>query len=450
MARKLLLVNPRNRGRGGLAETLELRYQPLALGIVAAHTPAGWEIELADENFERFRHRDADLVGLTAMTATAPRAYEIAALYRARGIPTVLGGIHASMVPEEALQHVDCVVVGEAESAWARVIADFVAGKLKRTYRGEWTDLAGAPHPRRDLFHPGYTVGSIQTTRGCPFDCEFCSVPTFNGRHYRRRPVAEVLDELETVPQGVVCFVDDNLMGYGAGSAERSLELFRGIVGRGIRRRWFCNASMNLVEEDAVMAAAFASGCRLVFVGVEAESVAALEEMNKRANLRVTTNAYQEGFRRIHSHGILVMGAFVYGLDADAPEDLERRTEYILRSGVDLVQLTPLTPLPGTRLFERLREEDRLLFTDYPADWSRYDFTEVVYRPRRMAPGELERCFLDAASRIYSRRHILLRSLRALAKTRSPLAAFTTFESNGFFRKVFTGVVRHRRQPAGA
>jgi radical SAM superfamily enzyme YgiQ (UPF0313 family) len=167
------------------------------------------------------------LVGLTAVTGSVNRAYEIASIYRKKGMPTVLGGIHASTPPEEALKYIDTVVIGEAESVWPRVIEDFEAGRLQKVYRGEWLDLKKSPKPRRELFNSNYLVGSIQTTRGCPFDCEFCSVSVFNGKRYRRRPVEEVLDELETIPQKFLFFVDDNLVGYGKKDEERLFLYFK-------------------------------------------------------------------------------------------------------------------------------------------------------------------------------------------------------------------------------
>jgi len=201
MKKKLLLINPVNPRKVGLTVNLSSRFQPLGLGIVAAMTPDTWDVEIIDENFEPFIFRKADLVGLTAFTAAVNRAYEIASVYREKDIPTVLGGIHASMLPEEALKYVDTVVSGEAESVWHKILSDFEAGHMQRLYRGEWSDLKDMPKPRRDLFHRGYLFGSIQTSRGCPMNCEFCSVTAFNGSRFRQRPVEDVLDELETISQ---------------------------------------------------------------------------------------------------------------------------------------------------------------------------------------------------------------------------------------------------------
>jgi radical SAM superfamily enzyme YgiQ (UPF0313 family) len=331
--RKLLLINPVNPARIGLTVNKSSRFPPLGLGIVAALTPAHWDVALLDENWEPFVYQEADLVGITAFTASANRAYEIAAIYWQQGVPVVMGGIHASMCTEEALQFVNAVVVGEAETAWLQVMADVEAGRLERVYRGEWMDLVGLPCPRRDLFHPGYMFASVQTSRGCPMDCEFCSVTAFNGRRYRRRPPKEVLDELETIPHKKLFFVDDNIIGYGRESREQALAIFRGMVERKLDKWWFCQASLNFADDEEVLRWAGRAGCKMV-------------------NLQRSVESYETAFRRIHQAGIAVLGAFIFGMDGDTPEKLRHRAEYMIRSGVDVMQKTFLTPLPGTRLFD--------------------------------------------------------------------------------------------------
>ncbi len=428
--RKLLLINPVSPRRAGLTVNASSRFAPLSLGIIAALTPDSWEVALIDENFAAFEYQEADLVGLTAFTAAAPRAYEIASIYRGRGVSTVMGGIHASMLPEEALRYVDSVVVGEAESVWPQVITDFVAGRMQQMYHGEWLELAGMVQPRRDLFHPDYAFGTIQTSRGCPMDCEFCSVTVFNGRRYRQRPVDEVLDELETIPQKRVFFVDDNIIGYGKEADKRAIALFRGIIERRIRKDWWCQASINFADNEEVLECAARSGCCMVFLGVEAEDADALQEMGKKINLKRGVDGYKEIFHGINRHGIAVLGAFIYGMDSDTPEKLRRRTDYVLSSGVDAVQMSYLTPLPGTRLFKKLREEGRLLYTDFPADWEHYDLSEVVYRPALMTEHEFAATGRECASRIYSRLSIRRKFAKTLHATKNLASAGLAYSSN--------------------
>ena len=444
MKHKLILVNPVNPARTGLTVNRSSRFPPLGLGIVAALTPADWDVELVDENWDPFPFRTEDLpadgrrvlAGLTAFTASANRAYEIADFFRKSGIPVVMGGIHASVCPEEALRRVDAVVIGEAEAAWPRVIADAEAGRLQKVYRGEWGDLAGLPHPRRELFHPSYVFASVQTSRGCPMDCEFCSVTAFNGRRYRRRPAADVLDELAGIPQKMIFFVDDNLIGYGKESRAQALEIFRGMVERRIDKWWFCQASINFADDEEVLRWAARAGCKMVFLGMEAENTDALMEVNKRLNVQRGVSGYERVFRRIHKAGIAVLGAFIFGMDDDTPDRLRRRTEFMVRSGIDVMQKTFLTPLPGTRLFDRLREEGRLLFADFPRDWEHYDMGEAVHRPRGMSAEELTRAMEISSRRMFAGPVLAGKALRTLWQTRSPTAAMFAWQSNCNYRAV--------------
>jgi radical SAM superfamily enzyme YgiQ (UPF0313 family) len=447
MNRRLILINPVNPARTGLSLNRSSRFPPIGLGIVAALTPREWAVELTDENWTPWDGQvltppaegELVLAGITAFTASANRAYGIAACLRKRGIPVVMGGIHASACTEEALRHVDSVVVGEVETVWPAVLADAEAGRLQRVYRGGWGAVAGSPRPRRDLFHPGYIFASVQTSRGCPMDCEFCSVTAFNGRRYRRRPPEEVLDELEEIPQKMLFFVDDNIIGYGRESREQALALFRGMVRRRLDKWWFCQASLNFADGGELLRWAGCAGCRMVFLGLEAEAADALAEVNKVLNLKRGVQSYEEAFRRIHRAGIAVLGAFIFGMDEDTPEKLRRRAEYMVRAGVDVMQKTYLTPLPGTRLFERLRGEARLLYTDFPKDWERYDMGEAVHRPRNMTPEELTRLMAETSRRMYATPVLARKAARTLWATRNPMAAMFAWQSNVNYRNVSRG-----------
>ncbi len=427
--RRLLLVNPVNPRRKGLTVNPAGVLPPLGLGIVAALTGGDWKVEILDEHFERFEFRPADLVGLTAFTNAAPRAYAIAEAFRRRGVPTVMGGIHASVCPEEALRHVDAVAIGEAESTWPRILEDVERGDLQPVYREDperRTPISGARH---DLFHPRYLLGAVQTARGCPMDCEFCSVTAFNGHRYRRREVDAVLDELARTPRRHLYLVDDNIYGHGSGARERALALFEGMVRRGLRKEWLCQASVNFADHDDVLAMAARAGCRMVFLGLEAEGAEALQDANKRLNLR-HLGRYEEIFRKFHAHGIAVLGGFIYGMESDTPETLERRTRFIQRSGVDAVQMSVMTPLPGTRLYRRLEEQGRLLHTRYPDDWARYDMTEVVFRPARMRAEELRRAYAEGARATYAPASIGRRYLASVRATGDLTAAWWAYASN--------------------
>ena len=427
---KLLLINPVNRRRKGLERDKELFHPPMALGIVAALTPDHWDVEILDENFEDFEYRDADLVGFTALTATVNRSYEIAGIYRKKKVPTVIGGIHVSMLPEEAGKFVDTIVIGEAESVWEKVIHDFKSGNLKPIYSGALLPMVNSPVPRFDLYNPGYFAGSIQTTRGCPMRCEFCSVHTFNGSHYRYRPIEDVLDELEAIPQSRVYIVDDNLVGYDKRSRERAIELFKGILKRGIRKEWDCSASMNIADDDEVLEYAAKSGCKMIFLGIESEIVEQLEQANKKVNLKIGVDKFGEVYNRIRKHGIAVIGAFIFGLDTDTPETLHNRVDYMLNSDIDVMQATILTPLPGTILYNRFKGEGRLIFTGYPKDWERYNYTELVFQPKLMTPEVFEKEVKRCWTRLYDEIVLKKKFMKTLKSTKDPTTATWAYASN--------------------
>lgn len=432
----LLLVYPANQLRQGFLVNRDTRYQPLALGILAALTPPHWKIKLIDENFRTWRYYDADLVALTAFTSTVTRAYQIAAEYRKKGVPTVIGGIHASMMPDEAAQYVDVVVTGEAEGVWPQVIADFEQGNLKPRYDGALSPIINSPKPRRDLFHPGYIFASIQTTRGCPMDCSFCSVTAFNGRHYRFRPIDQVLDELEEIPQQYVFILDDNIVGYNTQARERAKELFEGIIRRGIKKTWISQASINFADDEEVLQLAARAGCRMIFLGIETEGIEQLQEAGKKLNLKRGADSYNQIFKTIRKHGIAVIAGFIFGFDHDNLAAIRHRVSYIRRCKADSIQTTLLTPLPGTRLYNKFKEENRLVMTHYPDDWQRYDYADMTFAPVQMTTAEFMTLMDKEWFRIYSKWHIVLRFFRTWWGTRSLITAIWSFRSNHNYRNM--------------
>jgi len=438
MKRKtLLLINPVSHLRPGFLINKPTRNQPLGLGIIAAMTPSDWKIKLIDENFRTFRYYDADLVGLTAFTSQAPRAYEIAQVYRDKGITTVMGGIHASMVPEEALQFVDVVVEGEAESIWPQLIRDFESGRLKDHYMGQFQQVIRQPKPRRDLFHPGYICSAIQTTRGCPLNCSFCSVSAFNGRHYRFRPLEDVLDELEEIPQKFVFFIDDNIIGHTQESKERAKELFRSILHRGIRKIWLSQSSINFADDPELLDLAYQSGCRMIFLGIESELEDNLEEANKKLNLKQGVISYERVFRTIQRHGIGVIAGLIFGWDSETPQTILKRARYARQCGADSFQTSVLTPLPGTKLFEKVKSENRLLYKDFPNDWQKFDYFEPTILHPVIPTEKLDRTIEKAKLMIYAPRTILWKNFKTFLRTRNFWAGWILSLNYWHYRNIF-------------
>ena len=422
--KKLVLVNPT------LSNPFP-GFPPLGLGYVAALTPDHWDVEIMDENFEAATFRKCDLVGVTGFTAMANRAYQVAQMFREKKIPVVMGGIHASMMPDEALQFVDAVVTGEAESVWTNVITDVETGDLKQKYIGTHTDLRGLVIPRRDLFHEQYICDTIQTTRGCPNDCEFCSVSQFNGFAYRQRPVEEVLDELATLKRKYLFIVDDNIVGSGSEREDYAIALGRGMVGRKFKFAWYSHAALNVADNVEVLEAFRESGCRILFLGIESENRGVLQSMNKKVNLH---RDYQEVFRRIHDHQIGIHGSFIFGADEDTMETLQQRFDFILENHIDVIQHCTLTPYPGTGLFDRLVKEGRLFYTNFPVDWGRYDLTEILFKPRNLDVDEYGKIMKKVGAEIFSRKNIAKRFFRSWRDTRNLKTAIWCLLTNKIYR----------------
>ncbi len=428
--RKLLFVNPVSKFRRGFVRTETTKYPPLAFGILSALTPGSWEIEIVDENFDEYKFKDADLVGLTAYTSSAYRAYQIANEYRKKKIPVVMGGIHASMMPDEALQYVDSVIIGEAESIWQKLLTDFETGKLNKKYFGDRLPLDKIPIPRHELFHQKYSMGSVLTTRGCPFNCDFCTVSAFNGKKYRMRPVENVLQELELVPQNKIFFIDDNIIGYSKQSKEHAKDIFKGMIERGIKKSWWSQASINFADDDELLELAAKSGCRLIFMGIESEKVNALKSINKRLNTHIGTNHYQEAFDKIHKAGIAVLGSFIFGLETDTKQDIINRRNYILNTNIDTYQLGILTPMPGTKTYRELYKQNRIIKNNYPADWEYYSVEDVTFLPQNMKPDELREEMIATWKDLYSKKVITRKFITTLHATGNMEAAVWAISTN--------------------
>lgn len=366
---------------------------PMCLPVLASLTPAGVKIHLVDENVEPVDLAEvADLVAISCMTASAPRGYEIADHFRARGVPVVMGGMHPSALPQEAIEHADAVVIGEAENQWPGVFADFAAGRPQQFYRTEQRpELKDLPIPRRDLLRTDryLTVDLVQTARGCPNGCSFCSVSPIFGRRYRFRPVPEVIEELSSLRPRWVGFTDDNIVACRT----RAKELFEALLP--LNLQWVGQGDLSMAGDEELLRLMARSGCTAMFVGLESLSQESLAAANKRANLGID---YERAVATIHRHGIDIIGSFVFGLDPDHPGVFRQTVEFAERVKLAAAQFAVLTPFPGTPLYDQLKEEDRIT----NPDWSRYTMGHVVYQPRNMTAAELLQGRLYAYRRFYS------------------------------------------------
>ncbi|MDA8216145.1 MAG: radical SAM protein [Dehalococcoidales bacterium] len=355
---------------------------PLALAALASVTPPEMEVTLSDENLGPIDFdQPADLVGITSTTQTANHAYRAADTFRARGLPVVLGGIHPSALPEEAVQHADAVVVGEGEDIWPQVLADSQEGKLKPLYRAETRpDLARLPAPRRDIFQRRHYLcpDTVYTARGCPYGCSFCSVTSFFGGTYRWRPVEEVAKEIQGL-QGRRMFllVDDNVIGHPG----HSRDLFRVLAA--CKVPWIGQASLTIARDESLLAMAFEAGCRALFLGIESISPESLRSVHKRHN---AVEEYEQAIRRIQSHGISIYGAFIFGLDHDTEDTFVETVRFARRTRLEVAQFSILTPYPGTVAMATMERDGRLL----TKNWDDYREDRVVFQPKLVSPQRLQ------------------------------------------------------------
>ena len=407
-------------------------WKPLSLLALAGLTPADWEVSIIDENLGSHDYSSCpqpDLVGITAFTSQAARAYEVAAHFRRRGVPVVMGGIHATMCLEESLKYVDSVVTGEAEGIWPQVLVDARAGSLKRQYAGGLADLSNVPPARHALLPSGYAFGAIQTTRGCPLNCTFCSVTAFNGARYRQRPIPDVVREFQSVREKHVLIVDDNLIGIRTDHIARAKDLFRAMARAQVGKEWIAQATINFADDEELLTLASKAGCRGVFIGFESPSREGLAELGKKTNL-IKGRDFRDSVRRIQRHRILVAGSFIMGLDVDEPGIGDRIAGAAGHYGIDSLSTFFLTPLPGTRLWEQMKSEGRIAISGFPGDWRYYTLTFPVARCANLCTDDLVK-EMDSCSRtFYALPRILRRVVRSLWHRRSPLISLVANLSN--------------------
>ncbi len=454
--KRLLLVDPYPRNSQYHLTASERRavwFPKLSLPTIAAYTPEHWHVELIDEAVDDIEFDfPCDLVGISIMTCYAPRAYEIAEEFRRRGKTVVLGGVHPTYCPDEALQHADAIVCGEAEDLWPQLVADYEAGTLQRTYKmTSFPTLENYRSPRVELLSPdSYMTRQCSfTTRGCHFDCEFCSVSPFNGKTTRRRPVEEVVTELQNVQRwirselverlrdeplwkafllglrirvgiedgSIVAFVDD----LHNSNRAYCRELWTAL--KPLKIKWGCQSTLFLADDEEMVKLAAESGCVSVFVGMESLDEDCLDETNKPFN---RVKKFSQEIKMFHDYGIMVNPGIVFGFDNDDEAVFERAVEFLTKNQVELAYFNVLTPLPGTALYERYNSAGRI----FDRDWSKYDGKHVVFQPSRMTPEQLQEGFHWANHQFYSLPNIFHR----LSGTKQRLIA--RWEMNREFRKL--------------
>ena len=364
----------------------EGRMEPLMLGVLAGLTPESWDVVLYDDRIEDIPYGErTDVVAITVETYTARRAYEIADEYRARGVSVILGGIHVTLIPEEAMAHADCLVTGDAETVWGTVIEDAERGVLKKRYHGTpGIAQLGGTMPRRDIFAgKGYLpVALTQFSRGCKYECRFCAISKYFGRSHFIRVLDEVVKEVSSLRGRIIFFVDDNI----ASDRDSLKELCRALVP--LRIRWVSQASLDVTNDAELMRLLPESGCLGNVMGFESITPESLTEARKPAN-----GGAGERFKReigiLRDHGLLTWAAFTLGYDHDTRDSIMRTLDFALEHRFAFAAFNILMPYPGTELYKELECENRLLFDGRWWLHPSYRFNQAAFLPRTMSPDEL-------------------------------------------------------------
>jgi len=438
---KVLLINPENKKSIFAYRPEDVKafwFPKLSMPTIAAYTPSDVDVKIVDECVQDIDfNADVDLVGISVMTFLSTRAYEIAAKFRARGVKVVLGGIHVSMCPDEAALHADSVVVGEAEKTWPMLIEDFRRGEMKPMYvEKDLSDLQALPIPRRDLLKPGayWTTNCVQTSRGCPFDCDFCTVTVFGGNQFRLRPVDEVVEEVRRLNKKFVVFVDDNIAGHKA----YAKQLFKALIP--LKITWGSQASLTMARDPELMELAAKSGCTGLFIGVETISTENLASANKRFN---KVDKYREEFARFHDYGMQIMTGMIFGFDNDDETVFERTVEFLESNRIELTMFNILTPLPGTNLYKKMIEEGRII----DRNWENYDGRHVVFQPKLMSPETLQEGFYWAYHKFFSVPSVFRRVLPSFWKVPRKMLIVERLAVNYAFRKIVKRVPQGSLSP---
>jgi radical SAM superfamily enzyme YgiQ (UPF0313 family) len=393
---------------------------PLAFAVLAAHTPQDVETEFYDECIEEIpRDITTDLVAISAHTFSARRAYEIADRFRARGTPVVMGGYHPTFMPQEAGTHADAVVMGSAEGQWGRIVSDAKAGKLLSTYQAG--ALPGPELRRYDMnvfrgkkYHP---LLPVEFTRGCRFQCEFCTVSAFSGNTFTARPIEAVIEDIKKSGAKRIFFIDENIMS----NRDEAKKLFAALIP--LKIAWGCQTSIDVAAAPDMLGLMAQSGCILLMIGFETLRKGNLTLMHKGSHH--SADDYGPFIKKIKDHGIMIYASFMFGYDFDTEDIFDQTLDFVDRHKFVLVNFNTLNPMPGTKLYTRLKHEGRLIDESW---WLRekFKYGEIMFIPKLMTPGQLKEGCMRARGEFNTFSGIVKRALdfKANAGSISNLAVF--------------------------
>ena len=410
-------VEDRNTLRGKLYSNPEL-----TLPSVAACIPKNHNIRLIHENFEDIDYSNKyDLVGISCFTLFAPQVYKIADNFRNIGVPVIIGGYHPSALPNEAKQHADSIVIGEAELTFPKLLKDFEKGKLKPFYKSnKMVKPEDIPPLRRDLLKFNLLADGIRTTRGCQHKCEFCSITYFFKHNYRKRPLKNVIKELKSLPDKFITIHDANL----TIDLEYSKELFRTMIQERLNKKWIGNGNINILgNNEDFLKLAKESGCICWTIGFESVSQDSLNSVNKSSNKVVF---YDKWIKTIKKYGMAINGLFIFGFDYDYPDVFDKTLKALDTWKIDAGEFNILTPLPGTPLFDKMDKDGRIL----TKDWSKYTQTQAVFKPKNMTLEELNNGLKKVVKEFHSPKNIIKRCYRLTMMSLNPYTLSSLFTMN--------------------
>jgi len=404
-------------------------YPAITLPHIAAITPKEHSVEIINENYDDIDFdQDVDLVGITCLTMMAHRVYEIADEFRRRGKTVVLGGYHPSALPDEAKQHADSVVIGEAENIWSHLLKDLEKGKLKPFYKSEEeVDMSSIPPIRRDLIKYMPLAGGVQSTRGCPHRCEFCAITSFYNHGMKHRPLKNVVEEIKQMPNKLFILHDPSL----TANPKYARELFKELIRQKIHKGWLACGNANVLAraDDEFLSLARKSGCVEWFVGFESVNQEALNGINKSCN---KVKDFRKMIKRVHDYGMTIQGGIIFGFDEDTPDTFDTTLKTIDDWELDILEAYILTPLPGTPLFDRLEKEGRIL----TKDWTKYNLVNAVFEPKNMTVDELHEGARYVAKEFYTLPRTLKRCANIMMISKS-YAGLLPMGTNLSFRRYY-------------
>lgn len=411
------------------------KMEPLSLAVLAGLTPSDTEVKFFDDRFDEINFEEgADLVAINVETYTAKRAYEISLQFRRRKIPVILGGFHPTLFPYEAVQYADSIVIGEAEDIWHLVVNDAARGRLSKYYQSDARPVLNGIKPRRQIItnRRYLPVSLVESARGCRYACDFCSVSSFYGSSYNKRPIKEIIAEIESLGKKTIFLVDDNI----TADAKRAKELFSALAP--LKTSWFSQGSIDMANDVKLLSLMKKSGCLGLLIGFESLNKSNLASMNKKWNLGGQN--YEEAVKKIRSCGIVMYATFIFGYDYDTIDSFDAALEFALKQKFFLAAFNHLVPFPGTPLYAYFEKGGRLLYDKWWLEPS-YRFGDVAFMPKQMSPKQLSEGCMRLRKEFYSFNSIFKRAVDVKANCLSPYNAMQFFLLNLFSQ----GEVRRRQ-----